>query len=118
MIFKSCNYDVETSPKKEWTYVCIPGQLECPAHQLKEGRTIRNVDDLIKEKASTTANLIRAEIIGVVLYTGPMVVSSIVYWNAITHCPSARLKCCDCDSVPVSNNDWALHKYWFITTQI
>ena len=64
--------------------MCMPGQLECPAHQMKGNRTIRSVDGLIKEKASTTANLIRAEIIGVVLYTGPMVVSSIVYWNAIT----------------------------------
>eukprot|EP00291_Cryptomonas_curvata_P009532 CAMPEP_0172202078 /NCGR_PEP_ID=MMETSP1050-20130122/30413_1 /TAXON_ID=233186 /ORGANISM="Cryptomonas curvata, Strain CCAP979/52" /LENGTH=1356 /DNA_ID=CAMNT_0012879911 /DNA_START=122 /DNA_END=4192 /DNA_ORIENTATION=+ len=70
-MFRSSNYDVETSPKKEWTYVCMPGQ-EYPKDQRQGGRTIKNVDDLMKEKASTSAKLIRAEVIGVVLYTGPM----------------------------------------------
>jgi hypothetical protein len=70
---------------KEWTYVCAPEKLECPHDQLNGGRTIKNVNVLMEEKSSKSANLIRAEIIGVVLYTGPMVISFILYCNVIEH---------------------------------
>ena len=69
--FKASNYDVETTSRLEWTYVKTPER--CPAHQRGEGRTIKNLDDLMKETATISAKLIPAEVIATVLYTGPMV---------------------------------------------
>ena len=68
--FKKMN-SAETTPRNEWDYVITPKQ--CPPEQQGGGRKIREVDDLMKEKASVSAKLIRAEVIAVVLYTGPMV---------------------------------------------
>jgi hypothetical protein len=51
---------------------------------------MKNVDALLQENASKRAKLIRAEIIGVVLYTGPMVVCCIMIY--LPHaCPSFAL---------------------------
>ena len=49
-------------------------------HQRGEGRTIKNLDDLMKETATTSAKLILAEVIATVLYTGPMVCDYLSYF--------------------------------------
>ena len=69
--FATSNYDIETTPSKEWTYVMNPDSV--PEKQRVGGRTIQKIDVLMQEKASISAKLIRAEVIAVVLYTGPMV---------------------------------------------
>ena len=69
--FKASNYEIETTSKKEWWYVQTPE--ECPAHQRGGGRTIKNLNDLMKETARISAKLILEEVIATVLYTGPMV---------------------------------------------
>ena len=76
--FKASNYEIETTSKKEWWYVRTPG--ECPVNQRGEGRTIKNLDDLMKETATTSAKLILAEVIATVLYTGPMVCDYFSYF--------------------------------------
>ena len=66
--FKASNYEIETTSKKEWWYFQTPEV--CPAHQRGGGRTIKNLDDLMKETATISAMLILAEVIATVLYTG------------------------------------------------
>ena len=83
--------------------MCEPGRLACPEKQWRGGRTIKNVDELMEEKASKSADLIRAEIIGVVLYTGPMVAFSFSPFQY--NLKVQYLNCCNCDAEHMSNNN-------------
>ena len=76
VIFETSNYQIKTTPQNEWKYIFNP-EL-CPHEQTGSDRKIKNVDELMKEKASTGARLIRAEVIAVVLFTGPMVSCALV----------------------------------------
>ena len=69
--FTSTNYSITTTPENEWM-ITVNGK-ECPEHQMKYGRTIRNVDQLMKKPLAVKAKLQKVEVIAVVLYTGPMV---------------------------------------------
>ena len=71
MQFTSSNYIITTTPRKEWTYVSTPEK--CPPEQMKGDRKIRPVETLMQEEISKSAKLIKAEVVAVVLYTGPMV---------------------------------------------
>jgi hypothetical protein len=84
VLFKSGNYLIETTPRQEWTYVSTPDKY--PPEQMNEGRNIKIVDTLMLEETSKKAKLIKAEVIAVVLYTGPMVFtgfprSFVVVWG-------------------------------------
>ena len=69
--FKSANFKIETCPAKEWAYVL--GKEGCPASQMIEGRRMPSIERLMELDETVKAKLIQAEIIAVVLYTGPMV---------------------------------------------
>jgi len=75
--FRTPNYQIETWPKQEWRITVY--QAECPQANRLHGRVIRPIDDCMKEDLVWLAQLIREEVIALVLYTGPMVSSSITY---------------------------------------
>ena len=49
---------------------------KCPPEQMGQGRNIKAVETLMQEEISKSAKLIKAEVVAVVLYTGPMVFTS------------------------------------------
>ena len=79
-LFTTQTYQIETSPKEEWGYVAEKNPI--PADKMAFGRRARDSDELLsldkKKAANIRANLIKAEIIAVILYTGPMVIPHII----------------------------------------
>jgi ankyrin repeat protein len=73
--FTSGNYKITTQPKKEWAYV-VDG-MKCP--DMDHGREIKSIRELKEMPLSERAELEEAEVIAIVLYTGPM----FVIYNAI-----------------------------------
>ena len=69
--FTTVNYRITTCPKLEWQYVVH--RIKCPEYQMHSGRRIESVDKLMKDELAIEAKLQRAEIVAVVLYSGPMV---------------------------------------------
>jgi hypothetical protein len=69
--FETNNYQIKTTPSKEW--MIVTGNMPCPEHQMKNNRRIPDIEQLLCLNTSKEANLQKAEIIAVVLYTGPMV---------------------------------------------
>jgi hypothetical protein len=73
--FKTPNYQVTTTPRKEWLYIVgdDKGQrVTCP--DMGHGRRIVSIEELLEIPLAKRAKLTRAEMIAVVLYTGPMYV--------------------------------------------
>ena len=74
--FTTGNYNITTFPKREWLFA-VYGERE--GVDMGHKRVVRDVDQLLKEHnklvSSEGAKLKRAEVIAVVLYTGPMVSS-------------------------------------------
>jgi hypothetical protein len=73
--FCSCNYKITTTPAQEWLYIVgdETGQrLPCP--NMEHGRQILSIDTLLQKPEAQRAKLNRAEMIAVVMYTGPMFV--------------------------------------------
>ena len=68
--FTTRNYGITTCPAKEWAYVLA--KEPCPK---SDERHIPGIDELMELSETVDAKLIRAEVIAVVLYTGPMVTS-------------------------------------------
>jgi hypothetical protein len=68
--FKTSKEKKKTS-KREWEIVVDRKPLQ-PGED-GGGRTIPNIDDLMLNPMSVKANLLKIEIISLVLYTGPMV---------------------------------------------
>jgi hypothetical protein len=71
MEFTTKNYGITTDPSKEWNIVL--GRTECPQKDHDNDRRIPNIDELLGLSTSKEAELNRAEVISVVLYSGPMV---------------------------------------------
>jgi hypothetical protein len=76
-IFTTCNYKITTTPKQEWSYVVgdEAGQLTpCPDSDMNFQRQIPRVRDLLKHDIvqKHKADLSMAEMIAIVLYSGPM----------------------------------------------
>jgi hypothetical protein len=70
--FVTLNYtEIESYPKKEWEIIVKGGP--CPEKDMRFNRRIPIIDDLCKLPLATKAALQRAEVIAVVMYTGPMV---------------------------------------------
>ena len=68
--FITGNYHIETTPEKEWAIVVKNASTLDTGH----GRRIRPLEELMKEESLVEeAKLSRAEVVAVVLYTGPMV---------------------------------------------
>ena len=68
--FTSVNYQVVTTPRKEWGIV-LRGEIE--EADMRHDRKLQNIDALMTRKEVADAELSRAEVAAVVLYTGPMV---------------------------------------------
>ena len=69
--FTTDNYSITTCPKLEWQYVVH--HIKCPESQMHSGRRIESVEKLMKDELAIEAKLQEAEIVAVVLYSGPMV---------------------------------------------
>ena len=69
--FETNNYHIKTTPSNEW--MIVTGEMKCPEHQMKSNRRIPDADHLLSEGTAKEANLQKAEVIAIVLYTGPMV---------------------------------------------
>ena len=61
-----------TTPKLEWQIVANSVK-DFSGINMSHGRTIPDIDDLLARDHVKESKLIRAEVISVVLYTGPMV---------------------------------------------
>ena len=73
--FKTPNYQVTTTPRKEWLYIVGDDKgkrVSCP--DMGHGRRIVSIEELLERPLAKRAKLTRAEMIAVVLYTGPMYV--------------------------------------------
>jgi hypothetical protein len=71
--FTSGNYRITTTPHKEWLYVVGDGNGQrTPCPDMQHGRCIIPIDQLLRTYSAINAQLTRAEMIAVVLYTGPM----------------------------------------------
>lgn len=72
--FTTGNYRITTTPLNEWSYVVGDKQgvrAVCP--DMTSGRRLPSIDLLLQSPTATKAKLTRAEVIALVLYTGPMV---------------------------------------------
>jgi hypothetical protein len=73
--FTTSNYKITTTPEQEWLYIVgdDKGQrLSCP--DMGHERRIVPIEELLQRPLAKKAKLTRAEMIAVVLYTGPMFV--------------------------------------------
>ena len=70
-VFETGNYHITTCPKVEWRIIAH-GEA-CPQNNMLHDRVIRKVEDCMALKLTKNAKLCEAEVIAVILYTGPMV---------------------------------------------
>jgi hypothetical protein len=71
--FRTKNYKILTCTHDEWQIVVQEGNTGAShAADMRHGRRIPNIDELLELPMSTAAKLSRAEVIAVVLYTGPL----------------------------------------------
>jgi hypothetical protein len=75
--FTTTNYSVKTTPQKEWELV-VGGTAKPDSESFRNGRKIPSIDNLQQLNLTTTAGLRREEVIAVVLYTGPMVLHTLL----------------------------------------
>jgi hypothetical protein len=70
--FRTSNYtEIETSPKEEWDIV-VKG-APCRDQDMKFNRKIPVIADLCELPLKRKAELLKSEVIAIVMYTGPMV---------------------------------------------
>jgi hypothetical protein len=73
--FTTGNYNITTTPKQEWLYIAgdeTRKQVACPASQMEHGRRILSIREAKKLKLAVDAKLTDAELLALILYTGPM----------------------------------------------
>jgi len=73
--FTTGNYKITTTPKQEWLYIAgdeTGKQVTCPASQMEHGRRILPISEAKKLKLAVDAKLTDAELLTLILYTGPM----------------------------------------------
>ena len=70
--FTSSNYSITTTPQHEWGLVMTAGEPRTE-HEMEHDRRLPDIDELMRSAEATKAGLIEAEVIALVLYTGPMV---------------------------------------------
>jgi hypothetical protein len=68
--FKTRNYGIQTCSHNEWQIVVQNVKTDV---DMRSGRTIPDLAKVLELRVVKDANLCRAEVIAVVLYTGPMV---------------------------------------------
>jgi hypothetical protein len=67
--FTTRNYGITTTPDREWAVVVE----NAPAENTEHGRRVKPVDECMALPLVRDAELNRAEVVAVMLYTGPMV---------------------------------------------
>ena len=67
--FTAPNYLITTTPEEEWAIVVH----NAPTQNLGHGRRIKPIKELMKEDLVAKTNMIEAEVVAVVHYTGPLV---------------------------------------------
>jgi hypothetical protein len=70
--FHTQNSKFRTTPKQEWRTVV----LNTPNENNGGGRQIRPLEEVMQEQLVRQAGLCKAEVVAVILYTGPMVCSA------------------------------------------
>jgi hypothetical protein len=71
--FKTLNYtEIESWPKQEWEI--IMKEVSCPQKDMRFNRRIPEVSELCELPLAKKAHLQKAEVIAIVMYTGPMVI--------------------------------------------
>ncbi len=87
MEFTSGNYQILTSPLKEWQFVVgkCGKSGDMPGHNMDHGRKHLDIDDALNEKVSRRAGMTKAEVIAVILYTGPMVSNAMPFPLILKH---------------------------------
>jgi hypothetical protein len=71
--FTTKNYKIQTRAHDEWQIVVQEGSAGVShTADMRHGRRIPNIDELLELPVSAAAKLCRAEVIAVVLYTGPL----------------------------------------------
>ena len=74
--FESMTYGVKTTPQKEWFYIVGDEnrqRQECPGSDMGYGRRVLSIDEYMRTYRVERAGLNRAEVIALVMYSGPMV---------------------------------------------
>ena len=74
--FTTNDYKIKTTPQKEWMYIVGDenGQRqECPESDMGHGRHLILIHECFQERKVIRAGLNRAEVIALVMYSGPMV---------------------------------------------
>jgi hypothetical protein len=70
--FRTLNHtEIESYPKKEWEII-VKG-FPCPEEDLRFNRRIPLISELFELPLTKKAKLQKAEVIAIVMYTGPMV---------------------------------------------
>ena len=68
--FTTGNYNITTCPAEEWAYVV---DRKTPKEEdMNNGRNIKTIDSLMDLELTKSAELSKAEVLAVVMYTGPM----------------------------------------------
>ncbi len=68
--FHTTNYGITTSPAQEWG---ITMNLDASRADMRHGRRLPDLAELLRSDVATQAGLSFAEVVVLVLYTGPMV---------------------------------------------
>ena len=105
--FTTPNYNITTTSKSEYRIVAF--EKECPVQHMRHGRNIRRINKLRALQIVMEANLSDEEIMAVVLYTGPMVITTIHHGIAMP-C-SCALHTCDVQSSHESKRAYVLDVY-------
>jgi hypothetical protein len=71
--FETPNYAIKSTPYREWRLV-VGEEKDLPELDMRFGRRIPDIAELMTLDVAKRAKLIKAEVIAVVLYTGPMVI--------------------------------------------
>ena len=83
--FETLNYSIKSTPYREWCLIVEKVKVS-PEPDMRFGRRIPDIDELMNLDVAKRAKLNRPEVIAVVLYTGPMVISPRGLWA----CAAAR----------------------------
>jgi hypothetical protein len=73
-VFVTSNYKISTTPKTEWEIV---QNCDSSKADMRENRRIPSTTELMTYQISKDAKLEEPEVFAVVLYTGPMVISTL-----------------------------------------
>jgi len=74
--FTYTHFTTTTTPRKEWLHVVSVDdglQMGCPPSNMNNGRRLLAIDECLQKPTAKRAGLNRAEIIALVMFTGPMV---------------------------------------------